>query len=150
MALRNERSRLAVWHPESEFRALLAQVKAILDHPRVERNILMAIQADVQRLVDEVAQNKDLVTSVAQALQVQGKQIDDLKAQVTGLQAGQVLTVDDLNAIKTAVTDLGDTNTALQTATPANTPGQPVIAPSGELDENGNPIPVNTAANPAP
>lgn len=89
----------------------------------------MAIQADVQKLVDEVAQNKDLVTSVAQALQVQGKQIDDLNTQVKGFQAGQVLTVDDLTAIQAAATQLGETNTALQTAVPANTPGQPSVPP---------------------
>jgi hypothetical protein len=109
---------------------LLEKIEGYINHPTIERNILMAIQADVQKLIDEVAQNKDLVTSVAQALQVQGKQIDDLKAQITGLQAGQVLTVDDLTAIQGAVTQLGETNTALQTATPANTAGQPIVAPA--------------------
>lgn len=121
MALRNERSRLAVWHPESEFRALLAQVKAILDHPRVERNILMALQADVQRLVDEVKENSDLAKASAQALQIQGKQIDDLKTQIGTLQAGQVLTAEDLDAIKGLVSEVGETNTELQAAVPAGT-----------------------------
>jgi dsDNA-specific endonuclease/ATPase MutS2 len=121
------RSRLQGWHPESEFRQLIEQVADYINTPTTERKLLMALQADVQKLIDEIKQNKDLVTSVAQALQVQGKQIDDLKTQVSGLQAGQVLTVDDLTAIQGAVTDLGETNTELQTATPANTPGQPVV-----------------------
>ena len=142
-----ERSRIQGWHPESEFRELLERVKDILDHPHVERNILMTLQADVQKLIDEIRQNKDLVTSVAQALQAQGKQIDDLKATVAGFQAGQVLTVDDLTAIQGGVGQLAETNTALQTATPANTPGQPVVAPAGTLGPDGQPIPPNTAAN---
>jgi hypothetical protein len=139
-----ERSRLSGWHPESAFRDLLEKIEGYINHPTVERNILMAIQADVQKLIDEVAQNKDLVTSVAQALQVQGKQIDDLKTQITGLQAGQVLTVDDLTAIQGAVTQLGETNTALQTATPANTAGQPAVAPATPD------VPPSAPATPAP
>ena len=122
-----ERSRLQSWHPETEFRLLIKQVSDYINTPTTERKLLMALQADVQKLVDEIKQNKDLVTSVAQALQVQGKQISDLQATVTGFQAGQVLTIDDLTAIQGGVAQLAETNTELQTAAPANTPGQPTI-----------------------
>ena len=125
-----ERSRIQGWHPETEFRLLIEEVASYIRTPTTERKLLMALQADVQKLVDEIRQNKDLVTSVAQALQTQGKQIDDLKATVAGFQAGQVLTVEDLNAIQGGVGQLAETNTALQTATPANTPGQPTIPPA--------------------
>jgi len=145
-----ERSRLSGWHPESAFRDLLEKIEGYINHPTVERNILMAIQADVQKMLDEIAQNKDLVTSVVQGLQVQSKQITDLQTTVAGLQAGQVLTVDDLTAIKSGVTSLGETNTVLQTAVPANTPGQATVPASGTLGPDGQPVPVNTAANPAP
>ena len=125
-----ERSRIQGWHPEAEFRRLIEQVADYINTPTTERKLLMALQADVQKLVDEVKQNTDLVTSVNQALQTQGKQIDDLKTQISGFQAGQVLTVEDLNAIQGAVAQLGETNTELQTAVPANTPGQPAIPPA--------------------
>ena len=125
-----ERSRIQGWHPEAEFRLLIEQVANYINTPTTERKLLMALQADVQKLVDEIRQNKDLVTSVAQALQVQSKQITDLQSTVAGFQAGQVLTVDDLTAIQGGVSQLAETNTELQTAALANTPGQPTIAPA--------------------
>lgn len=136
------RSRIQGWHPESEFRRLLDRVKAILDHPRVERNMLMALQADVQRLVSEIKENNDLAKASAQALQVQGKQIDDLKTQIGALQAGQVLTAEDLAAIKTAADDLGQTNTELQDAVPKGTSADTTVQPAAGTS---NPAPMDPA-----
>ena len=81
----------------------------------------MALQADVQKLVDEVAANSSLVKSVEAASGVLSTQITDLKNQVSALQAGQVLTAEDLTAIQASVATLGETNTELQAAVPANT-----------------------------
>lgn len=135
---------MEAFRPDQEMRQLLEEVRALAGRniPHEIKEQLMALQADVQKLVDEVKQNNDLVGSVAQALQIQGKQIDDLKAQIAGLQAGQIITPDDLSAIQKAVTDLGETNTELQGAVPGNTPGQPTIPAEG-------PVPVDTANNPA-
>ncbi len=116
----SERSRLSGWHPESAFRDLLEKIEGYINHPTVERNILMALQADVQKLVDEVAANSDLAKSNEAALTLLGTQITALQAQVGALQAGQILTAEDLTAIQGAVTTLGETNTGLQTAVPAN------------------------------
>src|SRR5882757_1352622 len=95
-----ERSRIQGWHPEAEFRRLIEQVADYINTPTTERKLLMALQADVQKLVDEVKQNSDLAKSSAQALQIQGQQIDALKTQIGTLQAGQVLTAEDLAAIQ--------------------------------------------------
>lgn len=102
----------------------------------------MALQADVQRLVDEVKENNDLAKSNSQALQIQGGQIDELKTQLKGLQAGQVLTAEDLAAIKKSADDLSETNTLLQDATLKNTPSDPnpVLSPG-----TSNPTPMDPA-----
>jgi hypothetical protein len=93
----------------------------------------MALSADVQKLIDGVAQNRNLALANGQALQIQEKQIADLKAQLAGIQPGQPIDAEDLTAIQKAVTDLADTNTQLQSAVPAN-------VNTGGVDANGNPV----------
>ena len=85
----------------------------------------MALQADVQKLVDEIAANSDLAKSNEAAIGLLGTQITDLQAKINALQAGQVLTAEDLTAIQGAVTTLGETNAGLKTAVPASTPAAP-------------------------
>ncbi len=120
-----ERSRIFGWHPESAYRELLEKVEYFINHPHVERNLLMALQADVQKLVDEIAANSDLAKSNEAAIGLLGTQITDLQAKINALQAGQVLTAEDLTAIQGAVTTLGETNAGLKTAVPASTPAAP-------------------------
>lgn len=101
----------------------------------------MALQADVQRMIDAVTANTSAVKAAEAGLQAQGKQIDDLKGQIAGLQAGQVITPDDLQALRAATDQLSQTNTELQTAVPANTPEGPKVPAAGELDPaTGKPV----------
>ncbi len=139
------------WNAESEFRELLTQVRELFQRgPNLERRILMALQADVQRLIDAVTANTSAAKSAEQALQAQGKQIDDLKAAIAGLQAGQVIGPDDLQTLRAGIDQLSATNTELQSAVPANTPEGPVVAPAGTLGPDGKPVEPNTGTNPAP
>lgn len=144
------RRALDTFRAETEFRTLLGQIRDYFQRgPNLDRKILMALQSDVQKLVDDIRQNHDLVASIRQALEGQSKQITDLQATVQGLQSGQVLGPDELAAIQSGVQQLEEINTELQTAVPANTPGQPTAAPSGTLDDKGQPVPPNTANQPA-
>lgn len=94
----------------------------------------MALQADVQKLVDAVAANTDAVASAVAGLKAeqtqiaaQATQIKDLQDQLAALTPGQPIDSEDLAAIQKTVTDLaannatlGETNTSLQTAVPTN------------------------------
>jgi len=82
----------------------------------------MALQADVQALVDAVTANTNAVQAAIAGLQAEAKQIADLQAQLAAIVPGQPVDAEDLASIQKAVTDLGATNTALQTAVPANVP----------------------------
>lgn len=88
---------------------LLSQLEAI-----------MALNAQVQALVDAVAANKNGVKAALDGLAAEATQISALQAQIAALTPGQPIDADDLAAITQAVTDLGDTNSQLQTAVPAN------------------------------
>jgi len=83
----------------------------------------MALDAQVQRLVDAVAANTNAVKSAQDALALEANQIADLKAQIAAIQPGQAIDAEDLAAITKAADDLQATNTALQAAVPQNTPG---------------------------
>lgn len=89
--------------------------------------LLMALDTNVQELVNQVANNNSLVASVIAGLKVESDQITALQAQVEALTAqigsGQAIDAEDLTAITKAVSDLKDTNAQLTTAIPASTPG---------------------------
>ncbi len=95
---------------------------------RMER-LLMALDTNVQELINQVANNNSLVGSVVAGLKVESDQITALQAQVAALTAqigsagSAPIDPEDLAAITKAVSDLKDTNTQLQTAVPASTPG---------------------------
>ena len=84
----------------------------------------MAISAEVQKVLDDIAANKSVAASTAAGVQLLLTQIADLKTQIgnaTGLSA------EDKAALTQGATDLESTTTALGTVIPANT--QPAPAP---------------------
>jgi len=101
---------------------LVARVLALTEDEREE---LMALQPEVQDLVDKVAANSNAVQAATQALQAEAKQIADLQAQIAGITPGAPIDAEDLQAIKDAASKLADTNSALQTAVPQNAPPAP-------------------------
>ncbi len=82
----------------------------------------MALQADVQKLVDAVTANTNAVQAAIAGLQAEATQIAALQAQVAALTPGQPVDAEDLTAIQSAVSTLAATNQSLQTAVPANVP----------------------------
>jgi|SRR5881394_1792051 len=91
----------------------------------LERKELMALQPEVQDLIDKVAANTNAAQAAADALKAEQAQIADLQAQIANIVPGQPIDAEDLAAIKDAAAKLGETNVALQTAVPANTPAAP-------------------------
>lgn len=122
-----ERSRLQSYHPEEALRHLLDHIKQIIENPRIERNMLMTLSANVQKLVDEIRENSDLVKSLKAGSDLQTKQIADLQTTVASLQGNQA-SAEDVAAIAEQVSALAETNDSLKTAVPANTPADPAAA----------------------
>lgn len=125
----------------------LAEINRKLDlHTRLLARLLrhvgtshMALSADVQKLIDTVAQNRNFAQSADQALGVMELMIKNLKDQISGLQPGQPIDADDLAAIQKATADLSDTNTQLQAAVPSN-------INTGGVDGDGNPVTPGTVS----
>lgn len=88
----------------------------------VKQEAIMALTAQVQALVDAVAANKNGVKAALDGLAAEATQIAALQAQIAALQPGAPIDAEDLTAITKAVSDLGDTNSQLQVAVPANVP----------------------------
>lgn len=130
-----------------EVRALVA-----MNAPHVIRNELMAIQASIQKLIDDVAKNRDLVQSVRAAQDLQNQQIADLKAQLASIVPGQPVDEENLTAINAAVATIEETNAALETAIPASTHADPKPAPLGTADQpltqDTQPVTHDAAGNP--
>src|SRR5437762_814290 len=114
----NERSRLRGFHPEEAIRNAVEQVQTLIDNPTLERNMLMALNAQVQRLVDEVRKNTDLLQAHRAAEDIRSKQMDDLKAQISTLSAGATVDAENLAEINKAADQLTETNAALAEAVP--------------------------------
>ncbi len=135
-----ERSRLFAFHPEEAIRNAVDQVQQLIDNPTLERNMLMALNAQVQRLVDEVRKNTDLLQAHRAAEDIRSRQLDDLKAQVSTLTAGSVVDAENLAEIKKTADQLTETNAALAEAVPAGT----------RVDPNPAPAPLGPVPGPAP
>jgi hypothetical protein len=90
----------------------------------------MALDARVQKLIDEVAETRGLKDSVAKGFDLLSKQIADLKDQLASIVPGQPVDAENAAAIQKAVDDLDATNTALQDAIPAEP--KPVVEPTAE------------------
>lgn len=146
------RSRLHGFHPETELRNVITDLQDLFQRgPNLERRLLMALNANVQKLVDDVAKNTDLVKSVLAAQDLQNKQIADLKAQLASIQPGQPIDDENLAAINATVATIEDTNKALVTAIPASTPAGPPVAPANPtapLTAGTQPVTSDSAGNP--
>lgn len=122
----------------------------------------MALNANVQKLIDDVAKNADLSKSILAAQDLQNKQIADLKSQIASIQPGQPVDDENLAAINATVATIEQTNAALATAVPSATPLDPKPAPLGDQgqltngtqpvtsDSAGNPIAPDAAGQPKP
>jgi hypothetical protein len=87
-----------------------------------EGEYLMALQPEVQALVDQVTANTNSAQAAQAALKAEADQITALQAQIAGISPGAPIDAEDLQAIKDATAQLQQTNAAMQTAVPANTP----------------------------
>ena len=92
----------------------------------------MAVSAQVQALLTQVALNTSLEQSADLALKALSAQITALGQQIAALQAqiaaGTSLSADDIAALATSVTDLQTSATTLQADVPANTPAAAAAA----------------------
>lgn len=104
------------------------EIDAKLNHLIEKVETLMALSPQVQALVDDVTANTDAVNAALAGLAAEAKQISDLQAQIAAIQPGQPIDADDLAAITAAASQLGQTNTALTAAIPANV--QPATPPA--------------------
>lgn len=111
----------------------------------------MALNANVQKLVDDVAKNSDVSKSILAAQDVLSAQIADLKTQLGAIQPGQAIDDEDLAAINASIATLEQTNTALGNAIPASTSAGPPVAPSNPtapLTNTTQPVTSDSAGNP--
>lgn len=147
------RSHLRGFHPETELRNVLDQVRDLFQRgPNLERRLLMALQASVQKLIDDVAKNGDLVKAMLAGQDLQNKQIADLKAQIASIVPGQSIDQENLDAINAQVAVIEQTNAALATAVPAGTQLAPNPVPLGDpnqpLTNTTQPVTSDSAGNP--
>lgn len=108
------------WNGDRELGEKFDHLIRLLEQPNHLKGMIMALQADVQHLVDQVAANTSAVAAAASALEVEAKQIADLQAQLAAIIPGDPIDAEDLAAIKTAADQLQQTNIQLQAAVPAN------------------------------
>lgn len=112
----------------------------------------MALQASVQKLIDDVAKNGDLVKAMLAGQDLQNKQIADLKAQIASIVPGQSVDQENLDAINAQVAVIEQTNTALATAVPQGTTLAPNPIPLGDsnapLTKGTQPVTSDSAGNP--
>lgn len=147
------RSRLQGFHPEAEFRVLLRQVQDLFQRgPNLERRLLMALNANVQKLIDDVARNSDLSKSILAGQDLQNKQIADLKTQLASIQPGQPIDDENLAAINATVATIEQTNEALATAVTSGTTLDPKPIPLGDpnqpLTKGTQPVTSDSAGSP--
>lgn len=148
------RSRLQGFHPETELRQVITEVSDLFHRgPNLERRLLMALNANVQKLIDDVARNADLSKSILAAQDLQNKQIADLKSQLASIQPGQPVNDENLAAINATVATIEQTNAALATAVPQGTVLAPNPIPLGDsggqpLTKGTQPVTSDSAGNP--
>lgn len=152
------RRQLEGYRAELEFRTLLASIRDYFQRgPNLDRKLLMALQASVQKLIDEVAETRDLKDAIKSGFDLMSKQISDLKAQLDAIVPGQPVDAENAAAIQKAVDDLDQTNEALKTAVPAQpapvpVEGQPLTTGTQPVthDQAGNPIAPDADGQPKP
>lgn len=147
------RPRLQGFHPETELRQVITKVEDLFQRgPNLERRLLMALNANVQKLIDDVAKNADLSKSILEAQNLQNKQIADLKSQIASIQPGQPIDDENLAAINATVATIEQTNAALATAVPSGTTLDPKPVtlgdPNAPLTKGTQPVDSDSAGNP--
>lgn len=113
----------------------------------------MALNANVQKLIDDVAKNSDLVKSNNARTEIMQGQIADLKTQLTAIQPGQDISQENLDGINKAVSQLEETNAALDQAVVATTSAGPAVKPvdpGAPLTKGTQPVDSDSAGNPIP
>lgn len=104
---------------------IIIEIRAINHKLEKLEAFAMAISPQVQALLDAIKQNSDLVASVDAGFKAEATQITALQDQVAALQAtvaaGGTLSADDIAALASGLTQLGQTNATLQADVPANT-----------------------------
>lgn len=90
----------------------------------------MALNSDVQDLLDSTAKNKSLVASLVSGFQALKLANDALQAQLSAMPAASQIDDEDLNAIKAAANDLHDAISQASTAITANTSSAPPADPA--------------------
>lgn len=112
----------------------------------------MALNANVQKLIDDVARNADLSKSILAGQDLQNKQIADLKSQLASIQPGQPVDDENLAAINATVATIEQTNAALADAVPQGTVLAPNPIPLGDpnalLTKGTQPVTSDSAGNP--
>jgi hypothetical protein len=107
---------------------LQADVSTLLDAMQKLTGAEMAVEQDVQVLVNQIAKNTSLEESAAQALALLTAQATALNTAIATLQAGQI-TPETITALQTAGAALVTSATDLQAAVPAATGTTPVTVP---------------------
>jgi hypothetical protein len=150
---------LESYRAEREFRDQLGLIRDFFAKgPNYDRRLLMALNASVQRLVDEVAETKDFKESFLKSQDIITKQIADLKDEISRLQAGQTIDEENLAALNKAADDLDETNKALADAVPAEPKPNPAVegmplthgTQPVTHDQAGNPIAPDAEGQPKP
>lgn len=110
-----------------------------------DRRMLMALNASVQHLIDEVAKTRSLKDSITAGFDLLSNQIADLKSQLATIAPGQPIDEENLAAINKAADDLDQTNEALKVAVPAEPKPTPTNQP---LTSGTQPVTHDAAGNP--
>lgn len=92
----------------------------------------MSISPEVKLAVDEIHRERNALAAAAKANELQAAQIADLGAQISALKVGTTLSEDDKKALLDAVNDVGETNSELAAAVPANVDVSAVPAPQAQ------------------
>lgn len=116
-----ERSRLMSYHPEEALRHLLENIKRLIENPRIERNMLVALSKEVQDQVDKTRELTGVVASVDQGVKALTAQVTELKAAVASAAS---LSAEDKAALTQGVTDTQGLIDTLKADIPANTPAE--------------------------
>jgi DNA repair ATPase RecN len=158
---RNRGGGLQGYSPDTEIRKILGELRGfantlrqVVDAPSSVKGMIMALQQDVQNLVDEMARNTSATQSMKQAFDLQNskisdqtKAIDDLNKQVADLknQSGPI-DPEDLAAIQDSVTKVKANNDQLQEITNAVS----TAAPNNVTDTPPQVVPGGAGSTPAP
>jgi len=109
---------------------MTVNVMALIVSHNIVKEMIMALSASVQRLVDEVAASKSIQASSSAAMTELVTQSANLSKQIADLvAAGTAMSAEDMAAIDQASTDLAEAAVALQAAIPVNVPPAPGPTP---------------------